>query len=259
MFTYSPSFKEYHTPMIVASFGAGAVLVYGAIDAPLAQPRNVIGGQTIGCIVGVIIAQLFMGIKQDWASEDQKTAVMWVAGASAMAISLVLMQLTKTVHPPAGATALIANTTENIIEIKWFYIGIVFLSAVLQVAIGCLINNIERKYPSYWWKPDHFPLQIDPTTAATVISFGDQDTASHHSKRTEEGVLAKMNSNQDADKDEESNLDTIQSGTSSILELDRAISILKIHSTKALTLKDQESLNSLIDKISTHSSASQKN
>lgn len=216
-----------------------------------------IGGQTIGCIVGVIIAQLFMGINQDWASEDQKTAVMWVAGATAMALSLVLMQLTKTVHPPAGATALIANTTENIIEIKWFYIGIVFLSAVLQVAIGCLINNIERKYPSYWWKPEHLPIQIDPTTAATVVSFGDQDTASHHSK-TEEGVLAKMNSNQDADKDEESNLDTIQSGTSAILELDRAISILKIHSTKALTLKDQESLNFLIDKISTHSSASQK-
>ena len=88
-------------------------MIYGAIDAPLAQPRNVIGGQIIGSIVGVVITQLFLGIKHDWPSEEQRIAVQWVAGATAMATSLVIMQLTKTVHPPAGATALICCYTSD--------------------------------------------------------------------------------------------------------------------------------------------------
>ncbi|KAI8967746.1 HPP family-domain-containing protein, partial [Mycotypha africana] len=153
-FTYSKAFQSQHTPMIVASFGATAVLVFGVIESPLAQPRNIICGQIIGAIIGVIIAQLFLGIKSDWVETDpQFVAVQWVGGATAMALSLVVMQLTGTVHPPGGATALIPVVTTNILDLKWFYIGVVAVSAVLQVALACLINNVERRYPLYWWAP----------------------------------------------------------------------------------------------------------
>jgi CBS-domain-containing membrane protein len=33
--------------MVIGSFGASAVLIYGAIKSPLAQPRNLIGGHVI--------------------------------------------------------------------------------------------------------------------------------------------------------------------------------------------------------------------
>ncbi|KAI9356636.1 HPP family-domain-containing protein, partial [Pilaira anomala] len=192
IFTYSESFKAHKTPMIVASFGATAVLVYGVIESPLAQPRNVIGGHAIGSIVGVIIAQLFLNIQHHWASEAQKTAVTWVAGATAMALALNLMQLTKTVHPPAGASALIAVVTPDILDLSWFYIGVVVLSAVMQVAIACLINNAERRYPQYWWTP-HKPIQIDPATVKTVIPQSDEkipeDVVSTHLTAAEEGRL----------------------------------------------------------------------
>lgn len=138
------------------------------IEAPLAQPRNILGGHLIGSVTGVIIAQLFLNIQHQWASEGQRTAVQWVGGATAMAISLNLMQFTKTVHPPAGATALIAVVTPNIIDISWFYIGVVMLSAAIQVTIACLYNNIERRYPQYWWTP-HNPIKVDPATIATIM------------------------------------------------------------------------------------------
>lgn len=36
--------------MIIGSFGASAVLIYGAVRSPLAQPRNLVGG--LGILTG---------------------------------------------------------------------------------------------------------------------------------------------------------------------------------------------------------------
>ena len=47
--------------MIIGSFGASAVLIYGAPRSPLAQPRNLIGGHILSAIVGVTAFQLFSG------------------------------------------------------------------------------------------------------------------------------------------------------------------------------------------------------
>src|ERR1700690_1825382 len=44
--------------LIIGSMGASAVLVYGAIKSPLAQPRNLIGGHVISGLVGVLSFQL---------------------------------------------------------------------------------------------------------------------------------------------------------------------------------------------------------
>ncbi|KAI8336468.1 HPP family-domain-containing protein [Blakeslea trispora] len=193
VFAYGPSFTEHRAPIIVASFGATAVLVYGVIDSPLAQPRNVIGGHIVGALSGAIVSQLFLGIKQNWQVEGQRLAVQWVGGATAMALSLNIMQMTKTVHPPGGATALIVVVTQSIFEIRWFYVGIVALSAVLQVVIACLVNNIERKYPLYWWTPEKLPLKVDPTTFSTVIpthgTQGHEETVFDNLTSAEEGKL----------------------------------------------------------------------
>ncbi|KAI8997729.1 HPP family-domain-containing protein [Pilobolus umbonatus] len=164
--TYSPSFKDHHSPIIIGSFGAGAVLVYGVPESPLSQPRNVFFGQLIGALSGVIVNELFMNINKSWASEDQRIIVEWVGGATAMALSLLFMQITKTLHAPGGATSVLAVTSLK--EMRWFFILVTVISAVVQIAIGCAINNIERKYPVYWWKPETFPIEKDPVEISTL-------------------------------------------------------------------------------------------
>lgn len=61
------------------------------------------------------------------------------------------MSITKTVHPPAGATALLAATSPDIIQLGWWLVALAVLGAVLMVASACLINNIQRQFPLYWW------------------------------------------------------------------------------------------------------------
>jgi hypothetical protein len=63
------------------------------------------------------------------------------------------MGVTKTVHPPAGATALLCSTTPAIEELGWFLIPLVLIGSVLLVAVGCILNNIQRTFPVFWWTP----------------------------------------------------------------------------------------------------------
>lgn len=105
---------------LIGSFGASSVLVYGVIQSPLAQPRNLIGGHVLSAIIGVTVAKL---------APD----VLWIAAPLSVSVSIVMMQITKTLYPPGGATALIAVIgSEKIKSLGYLYV----LSPVL---IGCLI------------------------------------------------------------------------------------------------------------------------
>ena len=73
----------------------------------------------------------------------------------AVALSSVVMGVTKTVHPPAGATALLAVCSNEVRDIGWFLVGLITLGATLMVVVACINNNIMRKYPVYWWSPTH--------------------------------------------------------------------------------------------------------
>jgi CBS-domain-containing membrane protein len=134
-------FEHTDLVMIVGSFGASAVLVYGAIKSPLAQPRNLLGGHVISAITGVTCYLLFHNH-------------MWFASALAVATSIALMHATKTLHPPGGATALIAVIGgEKIHALGYLYAIIpVGVGATIMLAIALLINNIpkKRRYPEFW-------------------------------------------------------------------------------------------------------------
>ena len=67
------------------------------------------------------------------------------------------MTITKTIHPPAGATAMIAATQVEITVLGWYYIPVVMLSAELAIAVGLLTNNIQRRYPVFWVVPNKIP------------------------------------------------------------------------------------------------------
>jgi CBS domain-containing membrane protein len=124
---------------LIGSFGASGVLVYGVIQSPLAQPRNLIGGHVISAIVGVTAAKLFPDI-------------LWLASAVAVASAIVCMQITKTLHPPGGATALIAVTgSPAILKLGyWYVISPVLSGAVILLIVALIFNNMtsNRHYPT---------------------------------------------------------------------------------------------------------------
>jgi CBS-domain-containing membrane protein len=128
--------------MIVGSFGASAALIYGAVGSPLAQPRNLVGGHVLSAIVGVTCFQLLQ-------------PHIWLAAALAVATAVTVMQVTRTLHPPGGATALIAVICgEGIHKLGYLYaIFPVALGAVVMLAVALLVNNISstRRYPEYWF------------------------------------------------------------------------------------------------------------
>ncbi|PMD51831.1 HPP family protein-like protein [Hyaloscypha bicolor E] len=142
----SKGIKVHGAPTVIASFGAAAILEYHTIDSPLSQPRNVILGELFAAIIGVGITKLFQ-LNSNFEN------LRWVAGALSVGITSAFMGFTNTIHPPAGATALLAATTPEITELGWFLIPLILLGSVLLVAVGCVTNNIQRQFPIYWWTP----------------------------------------------------------------------------------------------------------
>lgn len=63
------------------------------------------------------------------------------------------MALTGTVHPPAGATALMAVLDPVVSELGWFLFLPLLLGCFLMLGVALLVNNIQRRFPFYWWSP----------------------------------------------------------------------------------------------------------
>ena len=128
--------------LLIGSLGASAMLVFGTPHAPFAQPRNVIGGHIVSALAGVLI--------QKYVGPDP-----WIAASLAVALAVALMHVTATLHPPGGATALIAVIGSQ--ELKSFGFEYAFfpvgVSVIVLVAVGVLYNNLSRRrrYPLYWW------------------------------------------------------------------------------------------------------------
>ena len=191
--------------MIIGSFGAQAVLVFGAPHAPLAQPWNCIFGNTVSAFAGVTVEKLFVAVQgevslvasnadtirnvevgcqvcnaskvvvngistflghavaatEELVASETTTRSSFVAvlpGAFAVCLATMLMQLTLSLHPPGGATALIATTaSKRVKQMGYLYmIFPVLLGTTLLVAMGALYNNMSkdpgRVYP-VWWLP----------------------------------------------------------------------------------------------------------
>ena len=137
----SAYFEPRDLSLLIGSFGASAVLVYGAVKSPLAQPRNLVGGHVLSGLVGVACYQLF-------------GHTIWIAAAMAVSLAIVSMLATKTLHPPGGATALIAV----IGGVKVHNLGFLYpfvpagAGAIILLVVALVVNNLakNRRYPEYW-------------------------------------------------------------------------------------------------------------
>lgn len=121
--------------LVLGSFGASCVLVFGFPDAPFSQPRNVVAGHLLSSFVGLLFLTL--------------CGPTWWSVALAVGTAIGLMIATRTVHPPAGSNPVIVFLTQP----AWDFLMFPTLSgALLLVVVAVLYNNLVRKtnYPKYW-------------------------------------------------------------------------------------------------------------
>jgi CBS domain-containing membrane protein len=128
---------------LIGSFGASAVLIYGAPQAEFSQPRNLVGGHLISAIIGITLYKLL---------PDSGA----LASALAVSLAVVAMHATRTLHPPGGATALIAATGSSGSHVLgyMFVLTPVAVGALVMLAVALVVNNLsgnpKRHYPVFW-------------------------------------------------------------------------------------------------------------
>ena len=122
-------------PLLIGSFGASAVLLFGANDSPLAQPRNLIGGHLLSAGVAVIVVAL--------CGSSPLTMAIGVG------LAIFVMNLTHTTHPPGGATALIG--VQGAVGPEFILLP-VLAGALILLATAIFTNNVvyHRSYPKHW-------------------------------------------------------------------------------------------------------------
>lgn len=146
MSLFSSSFSVKDSFFLLGSFGASAVLIYGAPEVPFSQPRNVIGGHLFSAIISVFLVKIF-----------GNTLSLELLCALSVALSVLVMHLTVTMHPPGGATALIyVIGSEQIRSLGWLYpFSPITLGVLIMLFIALIVNNLssnsKRHYPLYWY------------------------------------------------------------------------------------------------------------
>lgn len=130
---------------LLGSFGATAVLIYGAPLAEFSQPRNLVVGNAVSAAVGVTVA-MHLASPTDTA----------LAAAVAVSSSVLFMHVLRCMHPPGGATALIAvGGGESIRDLGYWYVLFpVLVGSLILLAVALVVNNLSRNphrhYPVYW-------------------------------------------------------------------------------------------------------------
>ena len=123
-----------HWLLLLGSFGSSAVMVFTFPELHFSQPRSVVGGHVICTAVGLAALALF--------------GPSWWALASAAAVSVALMMLTRTLHPPAGSNPIIVF----LLPPKWsFLLFPTLFGALTIVVVAVLFHRATRRvYPLYW-------------------------------------------------------------------------------------------------------------
>jgi len=127
--------QSLHVALVLGSFGASCVLVFGYPDVPFSQPRNVIAGHVLSTVIGLAFVH-FCGPQ-------------WWSVALAVGSAIAVMMLTRTVHPPAGSNPVIVF----LMQPGWDFALFPTLSgAVILVLVALFYHNLTResRWPKYW-------------------------------------------------------------------------------------------------------------
>jgi CBS-domain-containing membrane protein len=127
-----------HLPLEAVPFTTSIVLVMAAPESDQAQPRNIIGGHLVSALSGLVIWTVF------------GTNPLLIGPA--VALSIAAMQLTGTLHPPAGLNAVLFVS----MHLSWqFVLMPVAVGALGLVAFAFLYHRLTApgRWPKSWWAP----------------------------------------------------------------------------------------------------------
>lgn len=127
-----------HLKLMAVPFATSIVLVMTAPESLQSQPRNIVGGHLISAISGLAVFTL-LGDNPFFA-------------ALAVAVAIALMQLTRTLHPPAGINALLMVVA----KLPWTFVLMpVLAGSLLLVCFAFLYHRltIPGQWPISWWTP----------------------------------------------------------------------------------------------------------
>ncbi|HEY9118560.1 MAG TPA: HPP family protein [Marinobacter sp.] len=125
-----------HWPVLVASMGASAILLFALSNSPLAQPWSFVGGHLVPATIGVACAQ--------WVPD------LAVAAAATVGISLFVMYIFECVHPPGGAAALVPVIAAGDQPLGYdFVLYPVGLNVLAMLGIAIVLNRywLRKPYP----------------------------------------------------------------------------------------------------------------
>ncbi len=119
-------------PVLFAPLAASACLIFSLPQGAYAQPRNVILGHFASALVGSVAFRLL---------GDH-----WFAIALCAGTAVLVMDVTRTMHPPAAATSIIALLTQQPLSFAFIPVG---LGSLILVATGVVIHRVlqDGEYP----------------------------------------------------------------------------------------------------------------
>ncbi len=119
-------------PLLIAPFGATAVLLFSLPDSPLSQPAHVVGGHVAATLLALLLRSV---LPMNW----------WTV-ALAVGLAVALMAVLRVTHPPAGADPIVVFLGDPGFM---FLVVPVLAGSVLLVALATLIHRLPPKtvYP----------------------------------------------------------------------------------------------------------------
>lgn len=122
-------------PMVLASTGASAMLIFAIPHSPVSQPWPLVGGHLIAAFIGISSYYLI------------PNAV--VASSVAIGLTMLAMHLTDSMHPPGGATAVTAVIGGNTVhELGYYFIIVpVFFNAIILLSVAMAVGSFREKNP----------------------------------------------------------------------------------------------------------------
>ena len=120
----------------IAPMGASSVLLFAVPSSPLAQPWNVVVGNTLAGIIGVACTQYLPDLTS--------------AFSVAVGFAIFMMMTTDSLHPPSGAVAITAVLGGEAVHRLGFHFVLypVLLNSILLLLFAVFFNRlIGRHYP----------------------------------------------------------------------------------------------------------------
>ncbi|WP_235037511.1 MULTISPECIES: HPP family protein [unclassified Novosphingobium] len=145
-------------PFLIAPLGASAVLVFCVPASPLAQPWSVIGGDLLSAAIGLIAGHLL--------------GDPWIAGSIAVAAAIAVMSLTRCLHPPGGACALLCALGASG-KMPWdsTWMAPIAANVLLLCAFGWLYNNLTgHPWPHRPPRVPHVPPPAPHYTREDIVA-----------------------------------------------------------------------------------------